>query len=206
MKAHRKRGRVDAFTLPEVMVGMAVSAFMFAAILTATVAFQRSFSGAMNYSRGTTDQQRALDYVARDLRRAYTVTVSQFNQTLTVTVPDYYTAYDSQGNPTGTPVTPIITNGKVNYGDTTKPITIVYYLSGGQLFRQQTIGATGTTSTQVVADSVETLQSSFADLTSVVTYTVTFAPNLTGFDRSSTQARTATVLTGSTSVRNARRN
>lgn len=191
--------------MPEVMVSMTVTAFMFAAILTATVALQRSFAGAMDYSRGTTDQLRALDYVARDLRRAYTVSVSQFSQTLTVTVPDYYTAYDAQGNPTGTPVDPKITNGQVNYGDATKPITICYYLSGGQLLRQQTIGATGAVSTTVVADSVETLQSSFADLTSIVTYTITFAPNLTAFDRQTGQTRPGTTLIGCTSVRNARR-
>ncbi|EDY17477.1 hypothetical protein CfE428DRAFT_4994 [Chthoniobacter flavus Ellin428] len=194
-----------AFTLPEVMIAMAVSAFMFAALLTATVGFQRSFSGAMNYSRGTTDQMRALDYVARDLRRAYTVTVSQYNQTLTLTVPDTYTAYDSQGNPTGTLRSPTITNGQVNYGDPAKPITVSYYLSGGQLLRQQWIGATGATNTIVIADSVETLQSSFADLTSIVTYTITFAPNLTGFDRNSSGARANTTLIGSTSVRNTRR-
>lgn len=205
MKTQRTSGPASGFTLPEVMVSMAVTAFMFAAILTATVTFQRTFSGAMNYSRGTTDQLRALDYVARDLRRSYTVTVSQYSQTLTLTVPDSYSAYDSQGNPSGTLVDPKITNGQVNYGDPTKPITICYYLSDGQLLRQQTIASTGAVSTIVIADSVETLQSSFADLTSIVTYTITFAPNLTGFDRSSNQARAGTTLVGTTSVRNARR-
>jgi len=205
MKPLRTSHSTCGFTLPEVMVSMAVSAFMFAAILTATVNFQRTFSGAMNYSRGTTDQLRALDYVSRDLRRAYTVTVSQYSQTLTLTIPDTYATYDSQGNPSGALVDPKITNGQVNYGDPTKPITICYYLSDGQLLRQQTVTSTGTVSTIVIADSVETLQSSFADLTSIVTYTITFAPNLTGFDRNISQARAGTTLVGTTSVRNARR-
>src|SRR5579862_8563306 len=110
---------IRAFTLPEVIIAMAVSAFMFAAILTATVTFSRSFQSAIDFARGTTDQQRVLDYIARDLRRAWTVTVSGSNQTLTVTVPDTYSAYDSQGNPTGAVVTPTIASGKVNYGDPT---------------------------------------------------------------------------------------
>lgn len=196
---------IRAFTLPEVIIAMSVSAFMFAAILTATVTFSRSFQSAIDFSRGTTDQQRVLDYIARDLRRAWTVTVSGSNQTLTVTVPDTYAAYDAAGNPTGAVVTPTITSGKVNYGDPTKPVTICYYLSGSQLLRQQTIGATGAVSTLVIADSVELLQSSFQDLTSIVTYSVTFAPDMTTTDRSSSSARLSTTLTGSTSIRNARR-
>lgn len=187
------------------MIAMAVSAFMFAATLTAVVTLQRSLTSTIDFARGTTDQQRVLDYIARDLRRALTATVSGSNQTLTVTVPDTYSSYDSQGNPTGAIVTPTITSGKVNYGDPTKPITICYYLSGNQLLRQQTIGATGAVSTLVIADSVELMQSSFQDLTSVVTYSVTFAPNMTTSDRSSSSARQSTTLTGCTSVRNARR-
>jgi hypothetical protein len=188
------------------MIAAAVSAFMFAATLTAIVFLQRSFQSSIDFSRGTTDQQRVLDYIARDLRRALTVTVSGSNQTLTVTVPDTYSSYDSQGNPSGSIVTPTITSGKVNYGDPTKPVTICYYLSGNQMLRQQTIGATGAVNTLVIADSVELLQSSFQDLTSIITYSVTFAPDITTTDRTNSSARLSTTLTGRTSVRNARRN
>jgi hypothetical protein len=102
-------------------------------------------------------------------------------------------------------VTPTITSGKVNYGDSTKPVTICYYLSGNQLLRQQTIGATGVVTTLVISDSVELLQSSFQDLTSVVNYSVTFAPKMTLADYGSSAARLSTTLTGRTSVRNPRR-
>jgi Tfp pilus assembly protein PilW len=200
------RRALRAFTLTEVMIATAVSCFMFAAVLTATVVLQRSFSGAMNYSKGTTDQQRALDYIARDLRRAWTVTVSQYNQTLTIQIPDYYSSYDAQGNPSGAPSTPSIsTTGKLDYGDPTKPVTICYYLNNGQLLRQQTIEATGSTCTTVVADSVCNLESSFADLTSVVNFTITFAPALSAYDSTNSSARAGTTLIGTTSVRNARR-
>lgn len=197
--------RIRAFTVTEVMVASAVSLIIFAAVLTAIVTFQRSFSGAVDYARGTIDQQRALDYISRDLRRALTVTVSTTNQTLTVTVPDVYSSYDAQGNPSGPLQPPSITSGKVNYGDPAKPITICYYVSANQMLRQQTIGATGAVSTQVIADSVELLQSSFQDLNCVVNYSVTFAPKLTRSDIGSSQARLSTTLSGSTSVRNARR-
>ncbi len=200
--AHRHS---SGFTLTEVLIASGISAFMFAGILATVVYLQRTCVGTMDFARGTTDQQRALDYIARDLHRALTVTVSSSSQTLTVTVPDTYTSYDSQGNPTGTLVTPTVSNGKVNYGDASKPLTICYYLSGAKLLRQQTIGATGAVSTMVVADSVELIQTSFADLTSVVTYSVTFAPRMTFSDDGNTQARLSTTLTGSTSVRNARR-
>jgi len=205
MKAASSRRRAAGFTLAEVMIASGVSAFMFAGILTTMVTLQRTCSGTIEFSRGTTDQQRALDYISRDLHRALTVTVSSTSQTLTVTVPDTYTAYDAQGNPTGTIVAPSISGAKVNYGDASKPLTICYYLSGNKLLRQQTIGATNAVSTMVIADSVELIQTSFADLTSVVTYSVTFAPKMTLADYGNSQARTATTLTGCTSVRNARR-
>lgn len=205
MNAAFFRRGIRAFTLPEVLIASSVSAFMFAATLAVVVALQRSYSGAIDYSRGTTDQQRVLDYISRDLRRALTVTVSGSNQTLTVTVPDTYASYDSQGNPSGSLVSPTITSGKVYYGDPTKPVTICYFLSGNQLMRQQTIGATGGVSTLVISDSVELLQSSFQDLTSVVEYSVTFAPKMTLADVGSSTARLSTILTGRTSVRNPRR-
>ena len=194
-----------AATLVETLVALAVSAYMFGCILAATVALNRIFVGAMEYSSGVTDQQRAMDYIARDLRRAYTVTVSQSNQTLTVTVPDCYSAYDSMGNPTGSVVTPSITNGVINYNDSTKPLTICYYISGGQLLRQQTIGATGASNTLIIASSVQSLTSTFTDSTSIVSFSITFAPKMTPYDSTNAQDQTGTTLTANTSVRNLRR-
>jgi len=198
---HRSRKAVAATTLAEVLIAMVVSMFMFIAILTGTIALNQIFSGAMNYCSGTTDQQRAMDYIARDLRRALTVTVSQNNQTLTVTVPDCYSSYDSQGNPNSALVAPTITSGAVNYGNPAKPLTICYYVSNGQLLRQQTIGATGASSTLVIANSVQDLTSTFQNLTSIVTFNVSFLPTMTTHDRN----QAATTLTASTSIRNALR-
>jgi Tfp pilus assembly protein PilW len=205
MKAINSSVATKGATLVETMVAAAVSVYMFACILTATVTLNRIFAGAMEYSSGTTDQQRAMDYIARDLRRAYTVTVSQSDQTLTVTVPDCYTAYDAQGNPTGSLAAPTISNGVVNYSSPIKPLTICYYINGGQLLRQQTIGATGASNTLVIANSVQHLTSTFADLTSIVTFSITFAPHMTASDSADAQAQAATTLTASTSVRNLRR-
>ena len=192
-------------TLAEMLVASAVSCYMFACILTGTVVLNRTFAGAMEYCSGTTDEQRAMDYIARDLRRAYTVTVSQSDQTLTVTVPDCYGAYDSQGNPTGAMVSPTIADGTINYNDPTKPITICYYISNGQLLRQQTIGTTGAVNTLVIANSVQDLTSTFADLTCVVTFNITFAPSMAASGSTNSQSQAGTTLSASTSVRNLRR-
>ncbi len=205
MKRALSLREVRAFTITEVMVASAVSLMIFGAVLTAVVTFQRSFTGAIDYSRGTIDQQRVLDYISRDLRRALTVTVSTDTNTLTITVPDAYGTYDAQGNPSGPVKDPDLSTGKVNYGDPAKPVTICYYVQNNQMLRQQTIGATNAVSTLVIADSVELLQSSFKDLNCIVNYSVTFAPKLTRSDRGSQQARASTVLSGTTSVRNARR-
>jgi Tfp pilus assembly protein PilW len=206
MKRSLSIHRIRAFTVTEVMVASAVSLMIFAAVLTGVITFQRSFSGAIDYSRGTIDQQRVLDYLSRDIRRALTVTVSANSNTLTVTIPDAYASYDAQGNPIGSVQDPTFTStGVANYGDPTKPITICYYVQNNQLLRQQTIGQTGVQSTLVIADSVELLQSSFQDLNCIVNYAVTFNPKMARSDQGNSLVRQLTTLQGSASVRNLRR-
>ena len=55
------------------------------------------------------EELHALDFIARDLRRASTVTI--VGRALTLTLPDYYSAYDARGTRLGLPVTPTIAYG-----------------------------------------------------------------------------------------------
>jgi hypothetical protein len=178
---------------------------MFVALIYTLIALSRTFAATEDFSVATADQQRSIDYVSRDLRRAYTVTVSPDGKTLNMTVPDYYTTYDADGNPTGSPVTPTITDGVVNYNDPAKPLTVSYYLSGQSFIRKQTIGATGAVSTLVLASYAADFESNFSDATSIVNFSITFAPNFKVAAGRDAESRQGTLLTGTTSARNLRR-
>jgi hypothetical protein len=102
-------------------------------------------------------------------------------------------------------VTPTITNRVVNYNNAANPITVVYYVSNQQLIRQQTIGATGATTSLVVSNDLVNLQSSYADLTSIVTIQLTFAPQFTLTATPFASAKTGETLSASISVRNVRK-
>ena len=191
------------------MLALGISSLMFGAAIYALVALQQCFQATDQYSRASSDEQRAMDYVSRDLRGAYTVTLSSSNQALSLTLPDYYGGkYDSQGNPTGSPVAPSITNGVVNYGNSAQPLTVLYYVSGQNLIRQMTVGSSGSTSQVIVSSNVENLQTSYIDLTSIVQLSVTFMPtylSTSGRSGETSIERAGTVFTATESVRNVRR-
>ncbi len=60
----------SAFTLPELMVSIACSIIILAALITASVALQRSYAAVEAYSMSERDELRVQDYVAMDCRRA----------------------------------------------------------------------------------------------------------------------------------------
>jgi Tfp pilus assembly protein PilW len=193
------------FTLAETMISLTVSASMFAAITYSTLALQKCFSASDDYSMATSDQQRTIDYICRDLRAALTVTIPTGGQTLSMTLPDYYTSYDAQGNPTGSRATPTITTGVVNYGNPTKPLTVTYFLSGQSIIRMVTVGATGATSQMVVSNDVSNFALNFVDLTSQITFNISFQPKFSAPYTPTTSQRQGTTISATVSVRNARR-
>jgi hypothetical protein len=207
-KSLGKSTSAAAFTLAEVMIAVGVSAFLFAGILTASVSLQRCLSSTNDYSVARGNQQTAIDYISRDIRGAYTVTVSADTQTLTVTMPDYYSAYDAQGNPIGDALDPVINIGQSDYGTAAHPVIVSYYISGGAMMRQQWWWASGIqkTATLLVVSDVEDFQSSFVDLSSVVTFNITFAPKYSEMHGTTSALRQGTTITTSTAIRNTRRN
>jgi prepilin-type N-terminal cleavage/methylation domain-containing protein len=124
MRRRAQAGRAGGFTLVEIMVAMVVYSTLFAALAAGVVALQRSFSATEKYSRSVSEQLRILDYVARDVRRASAVTITQYSKKLDLTVPDQY----ANAGTSRTFRTPSVSMAAVTYGTT--PGTVSYYTSG----------------------------------------------------------------------------
>ena len=177
-----------AFTLAETLVASAAASLVLGALITTSVALQKSFSAAVAYATAEGDQLRFSDYVALDCRRASTAKVDNgvtingisTNNVLTLTIPDYYDSYDTNGNPYPCPETspapspashpkdPTLVNNAVTYGGT--PRTIRYYAQGSRFYREQNGVATA------IANSVAGFNITQQDLTSTVKCTITFTP------------------------------
>ena len=177
-----------AFTLAETLVASAAASLVLGALITTSVALQKSFSAAVAYATAEGDQLRFSDYVALDCRRASTAKVDNgvtingisTNNVLTLTIPDYYDSYDTNGNPYPCPETspapspashpkdPTLVNTAVTYGGT--PRTIRYYAQGNRFYREQNGVATA------IANNVAGFNITQQDLTSTVKCTITFTP------------------------------
>ena len=171
---------------------------MFGMIIGAGTNSLRSLVVADDYSYQSNEELRAVDFIVRDLRRALTATISASGNSLSLTMPDYYSSYDSQGNPNGSLVTPTIVQGAPVYGDPTKPLLISYAVSGSKLIRTQTVQSTGAVSTLVICSRVNNLALEFIALRTTVKFNITFDPKYQGV---STALRTATTLSATVAVR-----
>ena len=166
------------FTLPELLIGAAVSTMMLTGLITATIALQRSYKASEYYAEATADQVRALDYITRDTRGALTATVSPDGNSLTLTLPAYYTAYDAEGNPASgaTTVVPTISpNNDTNYGTTAQQLTVLYTVSSGKLIRQVQVG-TAAASQSVIASDIDNFDFDFSSQDSTITVKLSFSP------------------------------
>ena len=170
--------RRNAYTLLELLVGVTIASAIFATILTSGVAIYRSCASVDDYSYQANEQLRAVDYISRDLRCALSVTIPVGGQTLALTLPSIYPTYDAKGNPTSAPVTPAIVNGAPVYGNPAQPVSVTYFVTGNSLLRQQTVPALGVTNSRVVARNVSNFQMNFVPLSTVVNFTLTFAPRV----------------------------
>jgi hypothetical protein len=183
------------------MISLAVAGAMLALILLADVTIYRSFTAADDYSYQSNEQLRCVDFICRDIRGALSVTIPQGGQTLSLTLPDCYSSYDAVGNPIGAMVTPTISNGSAQYGDSTKPIAVTYYVSGNTLVRQQQIASKNLTSQMVVASNLNNFQLNFLPNNTIVNFTLTFAPRQ---GPASAAIQQGTTVRGSVSARNLR--
>lgn len=167
-----------AFTLPELLIGIGVSTLMLAGLITTTVALQKSYKASEYYAEATADQVRALDYITRDTRGALTAVPSANGDSLTLTLPAYYSAYDAEGNPASgaTPVTPTISvNNDASYGAIAQQLTVVYSVTNGNLMRQVKVGAAAA-SQSVIASDIDNFDFDFSSQDSTITVKLSFSP------------------------------
>jgi prepilin-type N-terminal cleavage/methylation domain-containing protein len=221
MNPVRQRSRAG-FTLAEMLVSLACGSIILAAVMTASVALQRSFAAVEDYSTAEGDQLRMLDYIAMDCRRAITGTVTGLTAatpevdngswvnsggtwtwqhsssgplTLILSVSSYY---DSNGNPAAPTLD--ATSGLIQYANAT-PAIISYYKSGSSFMRQ--IGSDPTKATAIatnVADFNVTVQDQSTS-TGMVSCSMTFSPRFRYLPGAA--AITGTTIYSNTFLRNA---
>lgn len=147
-------------TIAEMVVATGIFTAAMAALISASIAMQTSFSATDAYFTSEGDQLRVMDYFNTDLRRAmavavnsnsvpytppgqttpqtYTYTNSNLGQAkkyFTVVIPHYHIT-----NPGATPgiSDPKVIKNKVTYGASYKnPIVVCYYLLGSSLYRAE---------------------------------------------------------------------
>lgn len=190
-----------AFTLIEMLVSMSAGAAILASVVYSSISLQRSFIWSSDYSADSIAQLRAVDYITRDIRGALTVTIPPGGQTLSLEMPDYYAAYDAQGNPTGVPVDPTIVNGVPQYGDPARPVAVTYFVSGTSLLRDQVVLASEQKTQVVVASGISDFALSFAGLSTVVKFSLTFTPKHRAASAASTAGTTVSATVSARTIR-----
>lgn len=204
----KSSNRNAGFTLCEMLVAVSVGSIVLAAAIASSVSLQKSFSAVDNYFGTHMQQVRMVDYLGRDVNRAYNVTTSVDLQTVTVAVPNYIIQagdLEALTNPSliGTPRTPTVSytsSGlQINYGTSTN--TVVYSLNNSSVLRTEN----GTVT--MIASSTDQLIPQTTDVelanTEYTNTAVTFMPTFTM--SGSTAARTGTSLYGIAYLRNKRR-
>ena len=196
----------SGFTLAEIMMAMAIAVVIFAAIITASLAMQKSFNAVDHFFATHVQQVRIIDYLNRDVKRALIVTTSANQQTVTLTIPKYIIQSgdaEAVSNPSlvGAMRSPTLstTTSQVNYGTTTS--TVVYSINGASILRTEN----GVVTT--VASSTDQLVPSTTDTqltnTEYSTMAVTFHPIFTSGNVA--DERTGTTVFSLAYLRNKRR-
>jgi prepilin-type N-terminal cleavage/methylation domain-containing protein len=198
----------SGFTLAEILTAMAIAVVIFAAIITASLAMQKSFNAVDNYFATHIQQIRIIDYLNRDVKRALIVTTSANQQTVTLTIPKYIIQSgdaEAVSNPSlvgamRNPTISTTTSGvQVNYGTTTS--TVVYSINGAAILRTED----GVVTT--IASSTDQLIPTTTDVdlanTEKATMAVTFQPIFTSGNVA--DERTGTTVFSLAYLRNKRR-
>jgi len=198
----------SGFTLAEIMTAMAIAVVIFAAILTATLAMQKTFNAVDNYFATHVQQVRIIDYLNRDVKRALICTTSANQQTVTLTIPKYIIQSgdaEAVSNPSlvGAMRSPTIsstTSGVlVNYGTATS--TVVYSINCASILRTEdgVVTTIAASTDQLVPSTIDT------DLanTEYTTMAVTFQPIFTSGNTAA--ERTGTTVFSLAYLRNKRR-
>ena len=196
--------KIHAFTLVEMMIAIAIAFTILGVTLTSSIALEKSFNSVDNYFATHMQQIRIVDYLARDVKRGFSVTSSLDKQTVTVKIPKYIIQVaDSDATPStiGTPRSPTLAisnrDYNINYGTPTNKITTVEYkVSGSSILRTEDgVVTTIASSTDVLIP--ETIDVELAN-TEYTTTAITFKPI-------SVADRNGTIVYSTAYLRNRRR-
>jgi len=128
------RRRQSAFTLGEMMIGLAGSVIVIGALLFGSIGLQKSLHASELYAAYQADQRRILDYLSRDLRRSIGIasasTMSGSSATplaagaitvesqtaLVLTLPAYYQGNEPGANNYDQPLPVMAAGDEVGYG------------------------------------------------------------------------------------------
>ena len=136
MTALRTHRRSAAFTLAEMLVGVAVLGVFLGGLVTTWSSLTFTGLNTTAYASRQSEQVRVLDYVKRDIRRATAVQIyngatlvtgtSTFGTELRLTIPDYFSDSREEDNAVGTRtmIAPTVTSDIVSYGT---PFTVRYF-------------------------------------------------------------------------------
>jgi hypothetical protein len=126
--------RQHAYTLAEVMIGLAGSVIIIGALLFGSIGLQKSLHSSELYAAYQADQRRIIDYLSRDLRRsigiasattmsgsaaarlvAGSITVES-PTALVLTLPGYYKGNEPGANDYDQPLAVIAADDRIDYG------------------------------------------------------------------------------------------
>jgi prepilin-type N-terminal cleavage/methylation domain-containing protein len=87
------------FTLAEMLVAVAAGSLILAAVMAGSMSVQKSLNAADSFFSTHMQQIRIVDYLSRDVKRAYIVTASADQKTVTCIVPNYLSS-NARATPT----------------------------------------------------------------------------------------------------------
>ena len=185
--------RRTAFTLAETVVAVGVGTAVLAAFTYGAVALQRSFAAIEDYTKGMNDQMRISDYLAMDMRRVFSISISGTCSspplTVTMTIPNFYASADYPNDPKITPLQGwpykkhhhnhhqnIILNQAVDYAPASNPaattLTVTYVFDNGSNTLTRSVNGVAT----VIATDVKDFCVNVNDLDETANTSITFQP------------------------------
>lgn len=218
-----RKTRATAFTIVETMVAVGIGTAILAAFTYSSVALQRSFCAIEDFAKGMNDQMRISDYLAVDMRRAFSIAVSAPGVTpltVTMTIPNFYASPNTPNDPkvTGVQGWPykkhhhnhhqnIILNQVVDYAPTSNSaattLTVTYVFDNNAYNLTRTVTTpTGTVINQTIATDVKDFFVTVNDLDETATTQITFKPRFRTL--ASTDAVAGTTYFQTTLTRNTR--
>jgi hypothetical protein len=80
---------VQGFSLGEMLIAAGIAAVLFAGIFAGSVSLNRAYAASNDYFSTHLQQIRIIDYLARDVKRSFSVTTSPDLKTVTCVMPNY---------------------------------------------------------------------------------------------------------------------